>query len=87
MRNHLFFITISKFALTAASLSVSLSAFAQTDILNLYSSRHYQTDEALYGNFTKTTGLKINRIEAGEDPLIERIRNEAAASPADVLVM
>ena len=86
MCNILFFKTISKLVLTAASLSVSLSAFAQADILNLYSSRHYQTDEALYGNFTKTTGLKINRIEAGEDPLIERIRNEAAASPADVLV-
>ena len=59
---------------------------AQTNILNLYSSRHYQTDEALYGNFTKTTRLKINRIEAGEDPLIERLRNEGAASPADVLI-
>jgi iron(III) transport system substrate-binding protein len=55
-------------------------------MLNLYSSRHYQTDEALYGNFIKLTGLAINRIEAGEDPLIERLRNEGARSPADVLV-
>lgn len=54
--------------------------------LNLYSSRHYQTDEALYSNFSKTTGIKLNRIEAGEDPLIARIINEGAASPADVLV-
>jgi iron(III) transport system substrate-binding protein len=54
--------------------------------LNLYSSRHYQTDEALYSNFTKQTGIKINRIEAGEDALIERIRNEGARSPADVLI-
>ncbi len=54
--------------------------------LNLYSSRHYQTDEALYGGFTKATGIKLNRIEAGEDPLIQRIRNEGASSPADVLV-
>ncbi len=28
----------------------------------------------------------MNRIEAGEDALIERIRNEGARSPADVLV-
>ena len=62
------------------------TAHAQTSVLNLYSSRHYQTDESLYSNFTKATGLKINRIEAGEDPLIERIRNEGANSPADVLV-
>ncbi|OGA51471.1 MAG: Fe(3+) ABC transporter substrate-binding protein [Betaproteobacteria bacterium RIFCSPLOWO2_12_FULL_62_58] len=59
---------------------------AQENVLNLYSSRHYQTDEALYGNFTKLTGIKINRIEASEDPLIERLRNEGTKSPADVLV-
>src|SRR6185295_9285791 len=62
------------------------SALAQDNVLNLYSSRHYQTDEALYANFTRLTGIKINRIEAGEDPLIERIRNEGARSPADVLI-
>jgi len=62
------------------------SASAQDQVLNLYSSRHYQTDEALYTNFTKATGIKINRIEGGEDPLIERIRNEGERSPADVLI-
>ena len=66
--------------------ATSLSASAQEKVLNLYSSRHYQTDEALYANFTKQTGIKINRIEAPEDPLIERLRTEGASSPADVLV-
>ncbi len=74
--------------LTILSLALAglftTSAIAQE--LNLYSSRHYQTDEALYSNFSKTTGIKLNRIEAGEDPLIARIINEGAASPADVLV-
>ncbi len=70
----------------ALALAASLSAVAQEKVLNLYSSRHYQTDEALYDNFTSRTGIKINRIEAGEDALIERIRNEGARSPADVLV-
>jgi iron(III) transport system substrate-binding protein len=76
-------------AALALTLTLTLSgapAGAQEKILNLYSSRHYQTDEALYANFTKQTGIKLNRIEAGEDPLIERLRNEAAASPADVLI-
>jgi len=54
--------------------------------LNLYSARHYQTDEALYANFTKQTGIKINRIEAKEDELLERIRNEGTNSPADVFI-
>jgi len=62
------------------------SVSAQDQVLNLYSSRHYQTDEALYTNFTRTTGIKINRIEGGEDLLIERIRNEGERSPADVLI-
>jgi len=62
------------------------SLLAQDKVLNLYSSRHYQTDEALYSEFTRQTGIRINRIEAGEDALIERIRNEGARSPADVLI-
>lgn len=73
-------------ALTVLSVSVAGSAFAQEKVLNLYSARHYQTDEALYNNFTKQTGIKINRIEAGEDPLLERIKNEGANSPADVFL-
>ena len=55
-------------------------------MLNLYTSRHYQTDEALYDNFTRATGIKVNRIEAGDDAIIERMKQEGARSPADVLV-
>jgi len=64
----------------------AISASAQEKALNLYSARHYQTDEALYANFTRQTGIKINRIEAKEDELLERIRNEGANSPADVFL-
>lgn len=70
----------------AAIVPWSPGAHAEEQVLNIYSSRHYKTDEALYGDFTKRTGIKINRIEAAEDPLIERIRNEGARSPADVLI-
>lgn len=61
-------------------------AGAQEKVLNIYSARHYQTDEALYGGFTKQTGIKINRIEGKEEELVERIRNEGSNSPADVLI-
>ena len=54
--------------------------------LNLYSSRHYDTDVALYNNFTEATGIKINLIEAGADELIERIKSEGEASLADLLI-
>ena len=59
---------------------------AQQQVLNLYSSRHYQTDEALYANFEKATGIKVNRIDGPEDPLIERLKSEGDKSPADLLV-
>lgn len=72
-------------ALTLALLAVT-AAQAQEKVLNLYSARHYQTDERLYENFTKQTGIKINRIEGKEDELMERLRNEGANSPADVFI-
>jgi iron(III) transport system substrate-binding protein len=68
------------------ALGFSGSALAQDKVVNIYSSRHYQTDEALYSGFTKKTGIKVNRIEAGEDALIERMRNEGTRSPADVMI-
>jgi iron(III) transport system substrate-binding protein len=80
-------VTVIKKTFLVSALLFAATAFAQDNkVLNLYSSRHYQTDEALYANFTKLTGIKVNRIEAGEDALIERVRNEGERSPADVLV-
>jgi iron(III) transport system substrate-binding protein len=69
-----------------AAAMASLSFAVQAEELNLYSARHYQTDEALYANFTKQTGIKINRIEGKEDELLERIKNEGANSPADIFL-
>jgi iron(III) transport system substrate-binding protein len=63
-----------------------MSALAEEKILNLYSARHYQTDEALYTAFSQQTGIKINRIEGKEDELLERIKNEGANSPADIFL-
>ena len=77
-------------ALCACALPLTLAmpaGAAEVPVLNLYSARHYQTDEALYSNFTKVTGIKINRIEAGDEQLVERLKTEGAASPADVLLI
>lgn len=62
------------------------AAQAEDKVLNLYSARHYQTDEALYSNFTRITGITINRIEGKEEELLERIKNEGANSPADIFL-
>ncbi|MBB4842050.1 iron(III) transport system substrate-binding protein [Paucibacter oligotrophus] len=82
---------LSKFVKPLLSLAV-LSAFAapalaQEQVLNLYSARHYQTDEALYANFTKATGIKINRVDTDDAGLLARLKSEGAASPADVVLL
>ena len=61
-------------------------AIAENGELNLYSSRHYDTDERLYSDFTEQTGITINRIEGNADELIARMIAEGANSPADVLL-
>jgi iron(III) transport system substrate-binding protein len=73
--------------LLLGALATAPARAAEESVLNLYSARHYQTDEALYANFTKATGIKINRIEAGDDQLVERLKGEGAASPADILLI
>lgn len=69
-----------------ASLIAATPALAEDQVVNLYTSRHYQSDEVLYEAFTKATGIKVNRIEGKEDALIERIRNEGEYSPADIFL-
>ena len=78
---------------SAATTAVALGEFgksrrslAQSGELNLYSSRHYNTDQALYDSFTQQTGVTVNLIEGEADGLIERIKSEGANSPADVLL-
>lgn len=56
------------------------------DEINIYSSRHYDTDIELYDAFTEETGIEINLIEGTSDELIERIRNEGVNSPADIVI-
>jgi iron(III) transport system substrate-binding protein len=74
-------------AAALASVLSPLRSHAQQSELNLYSARHYQTDEALYRNFTEKTGIKINRIELGDEPLLQRLASEGANSPADVVLL
>ncbi|MFO7908699.1 MAG: Fe(3+) ABC transporter substrate-binding protein [Halomonas sp.] len=65
------------------------SAFASqalADEVNIYSARHYDSDEALYQAFTDETGIEVNVIEGGSSQLIERIKSEGVASPADVML-
>jgi len=70
-----------------AALTGAATVQAQDKVLNLYSARHYQTDEAMYAEFTRTTGIKINRVDADDAGIVARLRAEGAASPADVVLL
>ncbi len=69
-----------------ASMAAPSVVRAQEKVVNLYSSRHYDTDERLYSDFTQATGIKVNRVEAQPDALLERMKAEGANSPADVFI-
>lgn len=73
--------------LFATLVAASFATTAAADgVLNVYSSRHYDTDERLYSDFEEATGITINRIEGNADELIARMQAEGANSPADVLI-
>ncbi len=72
-------------ALIATGLAGTLHA--QEKVLNLYSARHYQTDEQLYQAFTKQTGIQIKRFESDDTQLVERLKTEGSNSQADVILL
>ena len=72
--------------LIAATSLIALSSMAMAAEVNVYSSRHYDSDDALYEEFTKETGITVNRIEGKADELIARLEAEGENSPADVLI-
>jgi len=74
------------FGLALIILSAGLSTSLPAQEVNLYSSRHYQTDERLYREFEEATGIEINRLEGNGDALITRLIQEGRHSPADILI-
>ena len=70
-----------------SATSVTLKAQTGSVAINIYSARHYPTDEALYSDFTKSTGIKINRVDADDAGILTRLKAEGAASPADVILL
>lgn len=80
--------------LAAAALCLILAACGGDEsaaptkgVVNLYTARHYDADLKLYETFTRETGIKVNRLEMEPDQLIERMKAEGPASPADVILM
>jgi iron(III) transport system substrate-binding protein len=66
---------------------MQVQAQTNTPTINIYSARHYPTDEALYSDFTKSTGIKINRVDSDDAGTLTRLKSEGNASPADVILL
>ncbi|MDA0269185.1 MAG: Fe(3+) ABC transporter substrate-binding protein [Cyanobacteria bacterium] len=58
----------------------------EAGVVNVYSARHYDTDEDLYERFSEQTGIEVNVIEGESDELLERIQAEGENSAADVVI-
>lgn len=65
---------------------VSLQTVDAQDVVNIYSARHYDTDDKLYQQFEEKTGIKVQVIEGSSDALLERLAREGKRSPADVFI-
>jgi iron(III) transport system substrate-binding protein len=77
----------SRTLLSLACLMTATASIAQDKVLNIYSARHYPSDEVMYNEFTKATGIKINRVDADDAGILARLKAEGAASPADVILL
>lgn len=77
--------TILSLVSLAFVLAAAGTALADGEV-NLYSHRHYDTDQALYDRFEEQTGIEVNVIQGRADELIERLSREGSASPADILM-
>jgi len=67
-------------------VSILARGISAEEVVNVYSARHYDTDDSLFETFEKETGIKVKVIEASSDALLERLEREGDRSPADVFI-
>ncbi len=69
-----------------ASVIFTLTACGQKneEVVNIYTTRHYDSDDLLYEEFTSETGIKVNIINDKAPALIEKIKAEGDVPQADL---
>lgn len=77
---------VSLLALASGCTNQTSQASGDGKVVNVYSARHYDTDRALYKDFTQQTGIEVNLLESKDNELLERIKNESNNPQADVLI-
>lgn len=56
----------------------------EEEVVNIYTTRHYDSDDLLYEQFTEETGIKINVVVDKAPALIEKIKAEGETPQADL---
>ncbi|MDX1363357.1 MAG: Fe(3+) ABC transporter substrate-binding protein [Arenibacter latericius] len=62
------------------------SKSSNSEVVNVYTHRHYKADDELFTKFTEETGIKVNIVNASADELIQRLETEGKDSKADILI-
>ena len=70
----------------ASLLAVAAAVPAMAAEVNLYSARQDQLIRPALDLFTKETGIAVKVLTANEAQLLQRLKTEGAASPADLLI-
>jgi iron(III) transport system substrate-binding protein len=65
---------------------VGTTAEKPTETLTIYSSRHYDSDRLMFDAFVKSAGVKVDVRESKADQLLETMKAEGDASPADIIL-
>ncbi|MBN2794144.1 MAG: Fe(3+) ABC transporter substrate-binding protein [Clostridia bacterium] len=77
---------LSIILIAVLTLSIAGCATEEEKVVNIYTDRHYDTDQELYDKFTQETGIKVNVVKAESDELLERLSTEGEDTEADLLV-
>ncbi|WP_114748076.1 Fe(3+) ABC transporter substrate-binding protein [Pleomorphovibrio marinus] len=81
---------ISQLFLVSFSVLLAFGLFSceggGSEVVNIYTHRHYEADQQLFNTFTEKTGIKVNVVNASADELIQKLELEGQGSPADVLI-
>jgi iron(III) transport system substrate-binding protein len=73
-------------AIVASPIFATGAGETESEVVHVYSHRHYDADRQLYAQFTDETGIEVEVVEAGADELIQRLSAEGEGSPADILI-
>lgn len=72
-------------ALAACSPSTG-GGDSEPRVVNVYSARHYDTDQQLWDLFKERSGIEVRVLQSNADQLLERLRQEGDATQADLVM-